>query len=191
MSRRDPVESQKEVQEAQAEKQKEVQREGRTQEAAMSKAMQEFRQNPEFLELLRDAGLEDSVDEELGPMTSGAHVTAFREEDFENRRRWLNMAKGEQILTERDRGRLAKKTAIARAAHAVFGGSEPEPPDDFSSADKRDIREAMSAVTSLQSLGVQGEGLSAVSEITAVSKTETDEKSDSRSIKDKVMSIYG
>jgi len=143
-----------------------------------SRQLQERLENPEFFAQLRDIDVDtdefDTISDILGPLQSGAHLIANRSEDYERESKWLDRNRAERIATERDPGRLCKgKTReLATRAHEHDRDVKPE----WSSDQRRAIRDALEAVTNYKSLGIETAGLSSVTEATAVSRVERNEE---------------
>jgi len=153
--------------------------------------------NPDFLAQLQQADADsdayDWIEEELGPIFSGAKILGNRSPSHRRRRMWLNRNKAERVITEHKTGRLCKGD-VARIAHdlhrrddvALSDVCDPMPTDE-----RRVVRDSMEIATNMESLSVGGRGLKAASEVTVQSKTEKVEAEEGeKSLVDKVKGVY-
>lgn len=178
------------------EKQLDDREEQQAQKSAAGATMQEAlrqHQDGQFLERFRDidikGGDEKTILNELGVELAGVFAVANEEEDDYRRHKWLNRNKRERMKATRNPGRLCKGPLfeLAVGTNTRAGQSAPR---RLSQRDRRLIREAMEAKTALHSLGRGGEGLSAVSEVTAVTehRRETEPEDESSGL---IGSIFG
>lgn len=158
-------------------------------------------QNPEFADKIRDADLPDDgpyswLQEDLGPVLSGAYATANLPGDFFEQLYFLNRNLRERHITESNPGFLLKEhpklLAIAQ------GDVEPpgmqhvdEKKKPMQSDEKRVTREAYDAVTALQSLGINQAGLEGLTTATAEHRTVTDERQNKSATREKVEAFFG
>lgn len=179
--------SQRREPERDTEKRLDDREEQQAQSAAASGAMQEALrevQDEQFLERFRDVDIkgddESSVLNELGVELAGVFAVANEDEDDYRRHKWLNRNKRERLRAARNPGRLCRGP-FYELATGTHKRANQRPPKRLTQRDRRIIREAMEAKTALHSLGRGGEGLSAVSEVTAVTehRRETEPEDDS------------
>jgi hypothetical protein len=157
--------------------------------AAVRAAAEEYREDRDkFVEELRDLGISgedaDRIADEFGIETAGVYALANEEEEDYRRHKFLNRNKRERARASRSPGWLAERypafISLATGEHrrADVAGVEP-----MTQREKRKLHETFEAKTALHSLGKEGEGLSAVSEITAVTEhrrqTDAEDQEDS------------
>jgi hypothetical protein len=140
--------------------------------ATMREALQQH-QDGQFLERFRDVDIkgadEEQVLAELGLELAGVYAVANEDESDYRRHKWLNRNKAERYKSARNPGRLCRGPIRSLAVGvADRAGEGPSPP--LSQRERQKIAEAMDAKTALHSLGKGAEGLSAVSEVTAVTE---------------------
>jgi len=152
------------------------------QQAAAQK-LSERLENPEFFAQLRDFDIDTeefrNLEAQLGPLQSGGHLIGNRSEEYEREAKWLDKNRAERMITERSPGRLCrgKTLEIAQKVHDTKQSAKGE----LTSDQRRALRDAMEVVTNIKSLGIDGAGLSSVTEATAVSRVEkSEEQSKSR-----------
>jgi len=158
-------------------------------------------QNPEFADKIRDSDLPEDgpyawLDETMGPVTSGAYATANLPSDQYEQLYFLNRNLRERHLVESNPGFLLKENPEL----LVIAHGDIEPPgmhhvDDnkkpMSSDEKRVLREGYSAVTALQSLGIDKAGLEGLTTATAEHRTVTDERQNKSATREKVEAFFG
>ena len=157
--------------------------------------LQEVLQNPEFLQQIRDADVDsrvhDWIADELGPVLSGAHVTANEEDHHRHRARWLNQNKAERMLAEREPGRLLKERphllAISQGVHIR---DDKEPRQRFLSDEKRAVRDAHDVSTALMSLGVDATGLESVTTATTEARTVRNDREEESGIRSRIRGAF-
>jgi hypothetical protein len=148
---------------------------------AANRKVQKRLENPEFFQQLRDPDVDsekfDWVEQDLGPLFSGAHLIGNRDEQYEREAKWTNMAEAERIIAEGKPGRLCKGPLL-EIAQQVHRRPDKSATDPYSLDERRVIRDAFEASTSLKSLSVDAKGLESVTTATAVHKTETNEETE-------------
>lgn len=157
--------------------------------------LQEVLQNPEFLQQLQDPDVDtdvhDWIEDELGPVLSGAHVIANEEEQHRHRARWLNQNRAERMLAEREPGRLLKDhphmLAVAQGVHKRPDKEKREP---FLSTEKRAVRDGHDVATALMSLGVDATGLESVTTATTEARTVQNTQEEESGIRSKVRGAF-
>lgn len=159
-----------------------------------SQKVSEHLQNPEFLDKLRDADVDSDlfpwVEDELGPLTSGAHIIGNRSRGYEREAKWINLNRAERLNTEANPGRLLRENEsmlkIAQGAdHPEKEMTEPKTQDE-----KRVTRDAMEVVTNLQTLAVENKGLESVTTATAENRVVRSEQEDTSSTRAKLREFY-
>jgi len=150
--------------------------EQQAQSAAAQTTMQEAlreHDGEQFLERFRDIDIKgddrEDVLDELGVELAGIFAIANEDEDDYRRHKWLNRNKKERLRSSRNPGRLCRGP-ILEVALGVHRRPDTGPDQPLSQREHRMVGEAMEAKTALHSLGKGGEGLSAVSEVTAVTE---------------------
>ena len=166
------------------------QAEGQAAGAASSAALREALENgdrDQFLERLREVGFGDDADAdailaELGIEFSGVYATANEDSSDYRKHKYLSRNKRERLKASRDPGRLCRGS-VRQVAHGLQRTPHEEPPEKLDPKLRRKINAAFDAKESLHSLGKGGEGLSAVSEVTAVTehRRQTDPETDNSS----------
>lgn len=166
------------------------QTEGAAAGAASSAALHEALENgdrDQFLERLREVGFGDDADadailSELGIEFSGVYATANEDSSDYRKHKYLSRNKRERLKASRDPGRLCRGS-VRQVAHGVQRNPHEEPPDKLDPKLRRKINAAFEAKESLHSLAKGGEGLAAVSEVTAVTehRRQTDPETDNSS----------
>lgn len=152
------------------------------QESAVRAAMKQFedvKRNADFVDALREVGIDsdkyDWVEDELGALVAGVHLIANRKEAYRDYARYLNRNRVERKIAQHSPGRLCKGTTL-KIAQRVHGRSDKEVRDPYLSDDRQQLRLSASAATAFHTLGVNAEGLSAVGDVTAVSRVERSEE---------------
>jgi hypothetical protein len=158
-------------------------------------------QNPEFADKIRDADLDDDgpyswLREDMGPVTSGAYATANLPGDFFEQIYFLNRNLRERHVTESNPGYLLKEhpklLAIAQGDVEPAGMQHvDEKKKPLASDERRVLREGYSAVTALQSLGIEKAGLEGLTTATAEHRTVTDERQNKSATREKVEAFFG
>jgi hypothetical protein len=157
--------------------------------AAVRAAAEEYRQDRDkFVEELRDLGINgddaEKIADEFGIETAGVYALANEDEDDYRRHKFLNRNKRERARASRSPGWLAERfpafIALGRGEHRRRDEGVSKP---MTQRERAKLHETFEAKTALHSLGKDGEGLSAVSEITAVTEhrrqTDAEEQDDS------------
>jgi hypothetical protein len=146
---------------------------------ATHKKLQERKQNPEFLDRLRDLGLDTSdfprMSSRLGPAGADSHLIGNRSEEYEREIKWLDQNRAERVVAERESGRLCngRRLAIAQRVHQRDDKSVQ---GQLTIDEKRAIRNAFQAVTDYKSLAIGAKGIDALTTATTVTKRETNEE---------------
>lgn len=136
-------------------------------------------ENPEFFQQLRDPDVDSGefpwLEDELGPLFSGAHIIGHRDDDYEQHIKWGNMARAERVIHEGSPGRLCRGSVqeIAQGTHTREDKAAKGP---HTVDERRAVRDAHEASTNLKSLAVGAKGLNSVTQATAVSKVEKNEQ---------------
>lgn len=146
--------------------------------AAMASASQQAQEtlfNPHFFDELRDPDVDselyDWLEDELGPVLSGAHIVGNRDEHYEHQQQWLNQNRAERQIAERTPGRLLRNNPYLLAvAQDVSSPSDPAFREPMTQPKRRVTRDAYDVATTLQSLSVGGYGLDSVTTATAESR---------------------
>jgi len=150
---------------------------------AASRKMQEVTENANFLRELRHAGIDtdkyDWLEGEVGPETADTHAIANRSEDYEYEIKWGNIGKAEQHVAERSPGRLCQDQRALEIARGTAGRHDKSADSPLTVDEKRALRAAYDAVTSYQSLGVEGRGNKVVGETTVNARREVKEERES------------
>lgn len=127
----------------------------------------------QFIDKLRDVAIEgdegEAIKEELDAEMAGIYALANEGEDDYRRHKWLNRNKRERYIASRNPGRLCQGPFL-QLARGTHNREETGVEKPLSHREKKKLREAMEAKTALHSLAKGGEGLAAVSEITAVTE---------------------
>ncbi len=160
-----------------------------------SKQVEHTQHNPNFLNEVRDADLDDGVfdwlEDELGPMFSKAHVVGNRGQDYEHRQTWLNQNKAERYIAERSPGRLLKDNPELMAiSQDVEGTDDPMFRDAITSPKRRAVRNSMEVATTLQSLSVGMQGLDAFTTATAENRVVRDQEENASGVKANAKKIF-
>lgn len=150
---------------------------------AASQKMEEVTENANFLRELRRAGIDTDkfgwLEDEIGPETADAHSVANRGEEYEAEIKWGNIGKAEQHVVERSPGRLCKNERSLAIARGTHKRRDKTPDSPLTVDEKRALRSAYQAVTSYQSLGVEGRGSEVVGETTVNARREVQEQRES------------
>lgn len=120
-------------------------------------------QSREFLEEFRDLGLEEWLDDELGPEASPVWAIANESGADYRRHRFLNENRAERVIAEHSPGRLCRGPLLELAQEINDRPDQP-PRIDLTDQERRHIREAEHAKTSMQSLGRDARGLRSITE---------------------------
>lgn len=136
-------------------------------------------ENPEFFQQLRDPDVDSDefpwLEDELGPLFSGAHIIGNRDEDYEQLVKWGNMARAERAIHEGTPGRLCRGD-VQEIAQGTHRREDKAPKGPMTVDERRAIRDAHDASTNLKSLAISSKGLDSVTQATAVSKVEKNEE---------------
>lgn len=158
-------------------------------------SVEEMLHNPEFLERVADPDMDtdvyDWVEDELGPVTSRAHILGYRSEDFERESKWLNMNKAERAITERNPGRLLRQNEdmLRIAQDAEQSHSRYRQP--ATSDQRRAFRDAYEVVTQRQTLSIEGKGIESQTKATAEHRTVTNQQEDSSTTRKTLRELMG
>jgi len=157
--------------------------------AAIQQAAKEHRQDRrKFVDELRNIGIDgedaQKIADEFGVEMAGVFALANEDKDDYRRHKWLGRNKRERLKSSRDPGYLADRhpefQALARGEHTRQDTTGSR---SLTQREKHKLHGAFEAKTALHSLARDGEGLSAVSEITAVTEhrrqTEAEDDDDS------------
>lgn len=140
---------------------------------AIQQAMQEADNREEFIEQLQDIGISgdewDVVEDKFGPELAGIYAIANESRQDYRRHSWLTENKREREKAAHNAGRLCKGP-ILELARGTHQNPSDYPDLGLSEAERRKIREVYDAKKALHSLGKGAEGLSAVADVTAVTK---------------------
>jgi hypothetical protein len=147
---------------------------------ASHSSLEERKQNPEFLDRLRDLGLDTRefprMTSRLGPLQADSHLIGNRAESYEREIKWLDQNRAERIITEAEHGRLCKGVRREIAHRVAFRDDKDQAAPRMTLDEKRAIRNAMQAVTDYKSLAIGGKGIDALTTATTVTKRETNEE---------------
>jgi hypothetical protein len=177
---------------------------------AASRQVSKRLENPEFFQQLRDPDVDsdlfDWVEDELGPIFSGAHIIGNRDETYEREAKWGNIARSRRIIKQGDPGRIAASKTISvpnpetgqretmhpllELHQRVHSRPDKDATLPYTRDERRAIRDALEASTALKSLSIDSKGLDSVTQATAVHKTEKNEHED-KSVSEKAASFYG
>lgn len=158
--------------------------------------------NPEFLAQLQDADVDsdlyDWVEDEFGPVFSGAHILGDRGEYYEEQQEFLNRNKVERMVAERKPGRLLRENPKLLALAQGFQGTreKPDPTDHpefrtpISSRKRRVVRDAGEIATTRQTLAIGGRGVDAVATATVENRTVTNEQRDHNRAAEKAKEVF-
>jgi hypothetical protein len=165
--------------------------------------LQETTQNPDFLEKLGDADVDNSdvhdwITDELGPALSEALIKGNMDEDFPRRAELLNQNAADRFIAERTPGRcLRQHEKLNALAQGITGTRQyPDPTDHpdyrapLTPAKKRVVRAAFENRALLQSLSAEGEGVKAVSTATTENRTVGQETADQKSIRERAAGVF-
>lgn len=178
------------------EKQREHEREQAAQQAALRQATEQaVHANPQFLRQLQDSDLDSSkfpeLSDNLGPAASGANILGQRDETYEQEAKWGNMASARRVIKEGDPGRIAEEKTLSipkedggrktihpliELYHRTNHRDNQGAPEPRTHAERRAIRDAYDAITNQQSLSIGARGLRSLTEATAVTRSEGEEK---------------
>lgn len=146
---------------------------------ASLRQLAEKKENPEFVDALRQIGINsekyDWIEDELGAMLADVHLIANRREGYRDYARYLNRNRVERKIAQHNPGRLCKGNtrAIAQRVHMRDDKDVREP---WLSDDRQQLRLGSEAATAFHTIGVDSSGMSAVSDVTAVSRVERSEE---------------
>jgi hypothetical protein len=190
MSRRQPEPRDREKE---LDDREETQAHGQAAQTTMQEAMRRRRDKEQFLERFRQVDVKGDDDEnvvdEFGVELAGVYAVANEDDDDYRRHKWLDRNKRERFRAARNPGRLCRGP-ILELASGVHRRAEKNAPKPLSQAEERKVGEVMEAKTALHSLGKGGEGLSAVSEVTAVTehRRETEPENESSGLISRIFS---
>ncbi|PCR89442.1 hypothetical protein [Natrinema ejinorense] len=174
--------SEKQAREQQQRQREELQERSASSKQASRQAEQlvEETQSQEFLEEFRDADMADWIEEELGPELSQMFPIANESREDYRRHRWLNENRAERIVSEHDPGRLCRGPLL-ELAQGVHDRPDQAPRIGQTDQERRHVREAETAKTAMQSLGIEARGLRSVTEAVHTSRLEKTDEGDSGS----------
>lgn len=191
--------------EQQLRQQKELKQDSINQQAATQVAAQneeQYLKNPEFLKQLQDADVDtdlfDWLEDEFGPVFSGAHILGNRSEHYEHQQELLNRNKVERMVAERDPGRLLRENPKMNALAQGIQGTHthPDPTQNpayrgpLTSRKQRVIRDAGEVMTNRETLSIDARGLDAVATATVENRTVSNEETKKGSIRGKVSEVF-
>lgn len=185
--------------------QHELQKDSTTHQAATQVAAhneEEYLKNPEFLKQLQDPDVDtdlfDWVQDEFGPVFSGAHILGNRSEHYEHQQELLNRNKVERMVAERSPGRLLRDNPKMNALSQGIRGT-PQYPDPtqnpayrapLTSRKERVIRDAGEVMTNRETLSIDARGLDAVATATVENRTVSNEEQKTGGIRGKVSEVF-
>jgi len=149
-------------------------------------------QNPQFLQELRDAGLDADAEAELGSLTADAFAVAVQDKaDWLQFVKWISRNEVERDMVQRQAGahfrRRPRMLAIARGLHRRQALAEVDLPDGFQPPrtpdERQEHRRRGRAMRAYQSLGAANKGLETVGEVqvsTEVSRSTEEESTAKR-----------
>lgn len=158
--------------------------------------------NPEFLKQLQDPDVDtdlfDWVQDEFGPVFSGAHILGNRSEHYEHQQELLNRNKVERMVAERSPGRLLRDNPKMNAlAQGIQGTPQyPNPTQNpayrgpLTSRKERVIRDAGEVMTNRETLSIDARGLDAVATATVENRTVSNEEKKTGGIRGKVSEVF-
>lgn len=158
--------------------------------------------NPEFLGQLQDPDADtelwDWVEDELGPLLSGAHILGQRGDHYEEQQELLNRNVVQRLVAERTPGRLLKENPrmLAQAQGFSGGRENPDPTqhkefrEPLTSRKKRVLRDTAEIITNRQSLSIGGRGVDAVSTATVENRTVTNEREESSATTERLKGVF-
>lgn len=191
--------------ESQLQHQNELHKDRQTHKAAVQMASNDRHKikNPEFLKQLQDIDLDGDlytwIEDELGPLTSGAFILGNRARSYEEQQMFLNWNKGERIVTERTPGRLIRENPLLNALMQGLQGTErhpnpttrPEYRDPLEkSRKKRVIRDSMEPITNFQTLSIDNKGLDAASTATVENRTVSNEEQEQAGVGGRIKEVF-
>jgi len=179
--------------EERVEHQRTTQREQNAQQVATQKLLDETSkvENPQFLESISEVAFAtnkyDWVTDELAGLFARANFLANRSETYEREAKWLNRNRAERKIIMHNPGRLTKAVTldvpgtprypVLELAQRVHGRSDKDRRDEFHTDDRAAIRQGAEVATNHMSNAVEGAGRKAVSEATAVTRSERESES--------------
>lgn len=182
-------------------RQLDAQEEREARSAAMSRssemareAFTEHLKNPEFLDKLQDHGLDNSlifdwIEDELGPLVSGANIIGNRRAEYEHKTEWLNLNEVERVITERQPGRHLRENDAMLAVSQKAHKTDRDRRRPYLSDERRVIRQTGDIVTNMQSMRKNGQGVESVTTATAEQRTVKTEAEDSQSLSEKAAGL--
>lgn len=191
--------------EQQLRQQHELNKDGTTHKAATqvaAKNEEQYLKNPEFLKQLQDPDVDtdlfDWVQDEFGPVFSGAHILGNRSEHYEHQQELLNRNKVERMVAERSPGRLLRDNPKMNAlAQGIQGTPQyPDPTQNpayrgpLTSRKERVIRDAGEVMTNRETLSIDARGLDAVATATVENRTVSNEEKKTGGIRGKVSEVF-
>lgn len=185
--------------------QHEMQKDRQGQQAAMQMATNDRHRikNPEFLKQLQDIDLDGDlygwIEDELGPLTSGAFILGNRSASYEDQQMFLNWNKGERIIAEQSPGRLVRQNPYLNAIMQGIKGT-PQYPDPTQnpeyreplakSRERRVIRDAMEPITNFQTLSIDNKGLDAAANATVENRTVSNEEQEKAGVGGRIKKVF-
>lgn len=162
--------------------------------AAMAqRQMEEVKRNPDFADTVRDPDLPQEYEQDLGPDVSKAHAVANLASDARERIYWLNKNKRERRIVESSPGHLLKENpkmlAIAQEAEQP-DGMEHAASEPMTAGSKRRMRGSYDVSHGMKTLGVEGEGLSALTDVSSEHRAVTNEQSEESGAKSRVRAFF-
>jgi len=156
--------------------------------------VQENKFNPGFLSEIQDPKVDTDrfswIQDELGPVLSGAHLIGQRQEYFEQQQELLNRVKSEQIGVENTPGDLLQRHPnVLAVMQGAEGTDDPEFRGGIDQPKRRALRDAMDVATTRQALSVGGEGIKAFTTATTETRQVTNEQEEESSILSKAKGV--
>jgi hypothetical protein len=156
--------------------------------------VQENKFNPGFLAEIQDPKVDTErfewIQDELGPVLSGAHLIGQRQEYYEQQQELLNQAKSEQIIAENNPGDLLQRHPnVLAVMQGVEGTNDPEFRGGVDQPKRRALRHAMEVATTRQALSVGGEGIKAFTTATTETRQVTNEQEEESNILSKAKGV--
>lgn len=151
--------------------------------------------NTSFLERIQDPDVDgeihDWLRDEFPSLFSGAHIIGQRAEHYEEQQEFLNRAKAERFVAERDTGSLLRRHP---GVLATMEGDDARDGEAFemTTSQQRVVRAAMEVATTRQSLAVGARGLRSVTTATSETRTVRQEtEDDNGGLLDSATGVFG
>jgi hypothetical protein len=147
---------------------------------ALSKQVEQY-QNAGFLQAIQAADVDspvwDWLEDDLGPVFSGAHILGERPRSYAEEADLLEANAAERVIAESSPGRFLKEDhELLAIAQDVHGVDDPDFRDPIGSGERRAIRDAYDVAAQRKTMSIGGAGRDTVGTVQTETRTNKNEQ---------------